>query len=154
MPKPITAANNHTFHMMGKCDLMISLPNGKGHSCICLQDILYAPKMGIMLVSISKLDLVGYAVLFHDKCCQIFNAQKKRLGEVPLNKGLYCVKSPCCIFAGLTKASDPLTMAIERWWSAQGLACRKEGKRSVGNLSSLASYYVLVYTCSVTTRYQ
>ena len=28
--------------------------------------------------------------------------------------------------------------SIERWWSAQGLACRKEG--SVGNLSSLASY--------------
>ena len=27
---------------------------------------------------------------------------------------------------------------IERWWSAQGLARRKEG--SVGNLSSLASY--------------
>ena len=43
---------------------------------------------------------------------------------------------------------------IERWWSAQGLACRKEGRRSVGNLSSLASYYVLVYTCRVTTRYQ
>ena len=30
---------------------------------------------------------------------------------------------------------------IERWWSAQGLACRKEG--SVGNLSSLASYYYI-----------
>ena len=42
--------------------------------------------------------------------------------------------------------------SIERWWSAQGLACRKEG--SVGNLSSLASYYVLVYTCRVTTGYQ
>ena len=33
---------------------------------------------------------------------------------------------------------------IERWWSAQGLACRKEeGRRPVGNLSSLASYYYI-----------
>ena len=31
-----------------------------------------------------------------------------------------------------------LSWTIERWWSAQGLACTKEG--SVGNLSSLASY--------------
>ena len=111
VPKPITAADNHTFHAIGKGDLMISLPNGKGHSCIRLRDVLYAPKMGITLVSISKLDLAGYAALFCDKHCQIFNAQKKRLGEVPLNKGLYCVKSPRRIFAGLAKVSDPLRMA-------------------------------------------
>ena len=111
VPKPITAADNHTFHAIRKGDLMISLPNGKGHSRIRLRDVLYAPKMGIMLMSISKLDLAGYAALFHDKCCQIFNAQKKRLGEVPLNKGLYCVKSLRRIFAGLAKALDPLTIA-------------------------------------------
>ena len=109
IPKPITATDTHTFHAIRKGNLMISLPNGKGHSCIHL--LLYAPKMGIMLVSISKLDLTGYTALFHDKCCQIFDAQKKRLGEVPLNKGLYCVKSPHYIFAGLAKASDSLTMA-------------------------------------------
>ena len=111
VPKPITAADNHTFHAIGKGDLMISLPNGKGHSRIRLRDVLYAPKMGITLVSISKLDLAGYAALFRDKRCQIFDARKKKLGEVPLNKGLYCVKRPRHIFAGLAKASDPLTMA-------------------------------------------
>ena len=67
--------------------------------------------MGITLVSISKLDLAGYAALFRNKHCQIFDARKKRLGEVLLNKGLYCVKCPHHIFAGLAKASDPLTMA-------------------------------------------
>ena len=36
IPKPITAADNHTFHAIRKGDLMISLPNGKGHSCIHL----------------------------------------------------------------------------------------------------------------------
>ena len=44
---------------------------------------------------------------------------------------------------------------IERWWSAQGRSSLKEERRrAVGNLSSLASYYILVCTCSVTTRYQ
>ena len=74
VPKPITTADNHTFHTIGKGDLMISLPNGKGHSHIHLQDVLYVPKMGIMLVSISKLDLAGYVALFCDKHCQIFDA--------------------------------------------------------------------------------
>ena len=32
IPKPITAANNHTLHMIGKRDLMISLPLGKGQT--------------------------------------------------------------------------------------------------------------------------
>ncbi|KIM53883.1 hypothetical protein SCLCIDRAFT_137957, partial [Scleroderma citrinum Foug A] len=36
IPKPITAADNHTFHTIRKGDLMISLPNGKGHSRIHL----------------------------------------------------------------------------------------------------------------------
>jgi len=111
VPKPITAADNHTFHAIGKGDLMILLPNGKGHSRIRLRDVLYAPKMGITLISISKLDLAGYAALFRDKRCQIFDARKKKLGEVPLNKGLYCVKRLRRIFAGLAKASDLLTMA-------------------------------------------
>ena len=45
--------------------------------------------------------------------------------------------------------------SIERWWSAQGLACRKERVGDLQyNLSSLASYSVLVCTCSITTRYQ
>ena len=46
---------------------------------------------------------------------------------------------------GVVMSSPSTVGGIERWWSAQGLACRKEG--SVGNLSSLASYFVLVYTC-------
>ena len=32
IPKPITAADNHTFHAIRKGDLMISLPLGKGQT--------------------------------------------------------------------------------------------------------------------------
>ena len=42
--------------------------------------------MGIMLISISKLDVAGYAALFRDKRCQIFDTRKKKLGEIV---GLY-----------------------------------------------------------------
>ena len=111
IPKSITTVNNHTFQAISKGDLMISIPNGKSVTCIRLKDILYAPKMGITLISISKLDVAGFAALFRDKRCQIFNEKRKKLGEVPLTKGLYCLRSACNPFIGLAKASDTLTMA-------------------------------------------
>ena len=111
VPKSITAADNHTFQAISKGDLMISIPNGKSVTRIHLKDVLYALKMGITLISISKLDVAGFAALFRDKCCQIFSEKRKKLSEVPLTKGLYCLKSACKPFVGLTKASDTLTMA-------------------------------------------
>ena len=90
---------------------MISIPNGKSITRIRLKDVLYAPKMGITLISISKLDVAGFAALFRDKRCQIFSEKRKKLGEVPLTKGLYCLRSARKPFIGLTKALDTLTMA-------------------------------------------
>ncbi|KIO14720.1 hypothetical protein M404DRAFT_17580 [Pisolithus tinctorius Marx 270] len=62
--KPITTADNHTFHAIRKGNLGTPLPNGTAQTHIQLKDMLYAPKMGIMLISISKLDVAGYAALF------------------------------------------------------------------------------------------
>ncbi|KIN96787.1 hypothetical protein M404DRAFT_162291 [Pisolithus tinctorius Marx 270] len=92
IPKPITMADNHTFHPIRKGVLAISLPNGTTQTHIQLKDMLYAPKMGITLISISKLDITGYVALFCDKHCQIFNAQKKKVAKIPMQKGLYCLK--------------------------------------------------------------
>ncbi|KAG6329875.1 hypothetical protein ID866_9213 [Astraeus odoratus] len=55
-PKPITAANKHTFEVIRKGDLIIYVPNSKHCSCVLLKDVLYAPKMAITLISIRKLD--------------------------------------------------------------------------------------------------
>jgi hypothetical protein len=41
------------------------MPIGKLMIKILLKDVLYAPKMGVTLVSIGKIDVAGYAVLFH-----------------------------------------------------------------------------------------
>jgi len=50
--------------------------------------------------------------------------------------------------AALLNTESWLQVSIERWWSAQGRSSLKEERRrAVGNLSSLASYCILVYTC-------
>ena len=113
VPKAITAADKHTFEAIGKGDLTILIPNGLSTARILLRDVLYAPKMGITLVSIGKLDVAGYAALFRDKRCQIFDSRKKKLGEIPLTSGLYSLRSSQTatkLFAGVAKHSEPLTM--------------------------------------------
>jgi len=74
VPKAITAVDKHTFEAIRKGDLTILIPNGTSTTRILLRDVLYAPKMGITLVSIGKLDVAGYAALFRDKRCQIFDS--------------------------------------------------------------------------------
>ena len=63
VPKAITVVDKNTFAAIGKGDLTILIPNGTSTTCILLRDVLYAPKMGITLVSIGKLDVAGYAAL-------------------------------------------------------------------------------------------
>ncbi|KIJ06095.1 hypothetical protein PAXINDRAFT_22965, partial [Paxillus involutus ATCC 200175] len=63
-PKPITTADKRTFDAIGRGDLHIELPNGANKTRILLKNVLYAPSMGVTLVSISKLTAAGYAALF------------------------------------------------------------------------------------------
>jgi hypothetical protein len=74
VPKPITAADKRTFQAVGKGDMLVHLPNGKTRSPILLKDVLYAPTMGVTLISISRLDAAGCAALFRDSRCRIYNA--------------------------------------------------------------------------------
>jgi hypothetical protein len=53
-PKPITAADKCSFSAIGMGDMYITVPNSdKAPTCVLLKDILYAPSMGVTLVSIS-----------------------------------------------------------------------------------------------------
>lgn len=52
-PRPITAADKRAFDAVGKGDMLIDLPNGNATSTILLKNVLYAPSMGVTLVSIS-----------------------------------------------------------------------------------------------------
>src|ERR1700678_4301343 len=58
--KVLTMADGSHFKATGKGDMHITMPNGKSTMRILLRDVLYAPKMGVTLVSINKIDVAGY----------------------------------------------------------------------------------------------
>ena len=62
--KPINSANQLTFRAIGRGDLTIHVPNNGQTSNIMLQDVLYAPDIGVTLVSIGLIDKAGYSVTF------------------------------------------------------------------------------------------
>ena len=56
---------------------------------------------------------------------QIFEGNEREYGEWMSGDEAYCIQvSPFHLLLG---QSYTHTGSIERWWSAQGLACRKEG---------------------------
>ena len=63
--KLLTTADGGHFEAVGMGDMRITMPNGRTTTQILLKDVLYAPKMGMTLVSIGKINTAGYAVLFH-----------------------------------------------------------------------------------------
>ena len=73
-PKPINAANQHTFYTIGQGDFPICVPNGKGFTSITLWDILHTPDIALTLVSIGLIDKARYTVTFKDGMCNIHNS--------------------------------------------------------------------------------
>ena len=87
----LSAANGVTFNAIGKGDMHVLLPNGKSTTKILLKDVLYAPKMGLTLISIGKIDVASFAPLFHKGNLTIFSCGRKRkkLAMIPLKNELY-----------------------------------------------------------------
>src|SRR5271168_88594 len=92
--KVLTAADGGHFEAIGKGDMHITMPNGKSTTRILLKDVLYAPNMGVTLVSIGKIDSAGYAALFHKNQLRIFSSMKgrKMLAQIQMMNGLYQVE--------------------------------------------------------------
>ena len=89
-PVPIRAADKWVFRAIGKGKLMIHLPNGdKGMSQIQLTEALYAPSMGVTLISISHIVAASSTIIFSREFCWIYNPDKKRVGEIKESGGLY-----------------------------------------------------------------
>lgn len=85
-------ADKHMFDTISRGDLLIILPNDTSQTKILLCDVLYTQKMGVTLVSVSKLNTMGYAMLFQDQCCKILDHDKRIMGVVPMTHGLYAIK--------------------------------------------------------------
>src|SRR5271168_512426 len=92
--KVLTAADGGHFEAVGKGDMHITMPNGKSSTRILLKDVLYAPKMGVTLISIGKIDTAGCAALFHKSQLRIFSSmkEKKLLAQIEMKDGLYRVE--------------------------------------------------------------
>jgi hypothetical protein len=90
--RPITAANNRVFYTIGVGDLEIDVPNGASSSKVLLRDALYAPDMGLTVVSIGCMVKVGCTVQFEDRTCTI-SRNGRTIGNVPASaNSLFKVK--------------------------------------------------------------
>jgi hypothetical protein len=76
-PVPIVTADKWIFEALGKGDIYVYLPNrDKSNSRILLKDVLYAPKMGVTLVSISHIAGAGSTVVFTGNVCRIYTKNR------------------------------------------------------------------------------
>jgi len=86
------AANKQRFSAVGSGDLTISLPNGTTRTQLTLHDVVYAPDIGYTLVSVSKLDEIGYGVKFEDGSCRVLTPSGGTIGVIQKSaRGLYHV---------------------------------------------------------------
>ncbi|KAK7046510.1 hypothetical protein R3P38DRAFT_2507828, partial [Favolaschia claudopus] len=64
-PRSITAADNGQFVAIGQGDMRIKIPGAHGGTAsVLLKGVLYAPKLGLTLISISKITDAGFCALF------------------------------------------------------------------------------------------
>ena len=87
--------------------MWVYLPNGmEKTSQVLLKDVLYAPAMGITLISISRIASAGSTVVFTGNTCQIYDKERKVIGIIQVKSGLYRVYSTCPLegeYAGKAK---------------------------------------------------
>ena len=82
-PRHFRAANKQTFSTVGKGDIVIDIPNGKGETQIHLQDVLYSAEVRYTLVSVGRLDEAGFTVVFGGGKCTLRGEDDVEVGVVP-----------------------------------------------------------------------
>jgi hypothetical protein len=84
-PCPIATADKRTFYAKGIGDLHIEVPNGSRLTPILLKDALYAPDIGLTVVSIGWIAGSGHSVAFKGNECQIKNQNDIIIGRIPIS---------------------------------------------------------------------
>ena len=90
-PKGVKAADKTVFMATGIECMKINVPNGKDTTAVTLQDMLYCPNLGYMLVSLAKCDVASFTVLLKDKSCCIKGSNGHQIGRIPQYHSLYQV---------------------------------------------------------------
>jgi hypothetical protein len=112
-PRPISAADNRVFYVIGTGTLQIEVPNGPSPATpILLREALHAPDIGATVVSIGRIAKAGYTILFDGGTCKIQNKNSKVIGQIPVSQnGLYKVERD---HAGLVIPEDNGILALHR----------------------------------------
>jgi len=127
--RPITTTDKRVFHAIGKGDMRVRIPNGSTTTTILLKDVLYAPAMGVTIISISRVTAAGA------NFCRIFDPKHKRIGHVHVtSNGLYRVDHGEAVMSAGAKMKLTLSELHQRMGHITLDAVRKlvEDKRVVG----------------------
>jgi hypothetical protein len=79
---------------MGMGDLQIEVLNGQGAKTpFILRDTLYAPEIGLTVVSINWINKASYKVEFENEECRVRKQNGEIVGYIPVNvNGIYKVE--------------------------------------------------------------
>jgi hypothetical protein len=97
------AADRGRFDAIGCGDMKITIPGpGNKLTSITLKNVLYAPRLSMTLISISKITAAGGSVLFSKDFCRIYDKNWKITGEIKMQNGLYQVEHQDESISGMT----------------------------------------------------
>ena len=99
-PFSLTAANNEAFMAYGIGDVFVTLPSGDKTRRIRLTKVLYTPAIGFTLISIGRMDAMGYSATFGRGLCVIRHSDGWILGSVPRDGFIYRVPHCGAVSAG------------------------------------------------------
>jgi hypothetical protein len=130
-PKPIRAAKKCSFSAIGMGNMYITVPNSdKVPTRVLLKDVLYAPLMGVTLVSISQIAIAGSTLVFQDLTCCIYKKDKTCVGVIEMKNGLYHVFThhPKTAASAETLAPPPKIMSINKLHQCLGHVAHKAAR--------------------------
>jgi hypothetical protein len=92
-PRSFRAANKQRFSAVGMGESTINLPNGADGSKLALTEVLYSPEVSYILVSVGRLNDLGFIMTFGNGKCTICRPDGNIIGGVPKSSsGLYHVE--------------------------------------------------------------
>ncbi|KZV59039.1 hypothetical protein PENSPDRAFT_557347, partial [Peniophora sp. CONT] len=68
-PKVFRSASKHNFDATGAGEVTLDIPDGTQSSQLQLNEVLFSPEVGYTLVSIGRLDQLGYTLTFGGGKC-------------------------------------------------------------------------------------
>ncbi len=60
---------------------------------ILVHNVLYVPKLGVILLVMSKITAIGFLIIFCATKCHIYNHKNKLIGKIPVTGNLYYVET-------------------------------------------------------------